>query len=118
MTNNKPNNNGIAIARQSNGRFAVGHAGGPGRPPLGETQRELAESIRKEIRRYKLVPERMAQMAAGVGKYAKLGAKTQHAITMDLMAYGYGRPPQIVYNDIDAELTFVKRIVGVNEADI
>jgi hypothetical protein len=116
MTNN--NGNAKAITRNSQGRFVAGSSGGPGRPPLSETQRDLAESIRKEIRRYRLVPERMAQMAAGVGKYSRLGPRIQHAITMDLMAYGYGKPPQIIYNDIDAEVTFVKRVIGVNHQDV
>jgi hypothetical protein len=120
MSNNHSNNhaphNNI-VARASNGRFQPGHPGGPGRPSLAEGQRELAVSIRREIARYKLVPERMAMMAAGVGKYAKLGAKTQHAITMDLISYGFGKPAQITYSDVDAEVTVVKRIVGVNYDD-
>jgi hypothetical protein len=74
--------------------------------------------MRRAIQRYKLAPERMAEMAAGIGRYSKLSPKFQHQVTMDMLAYAYGKPAQIIYNDIDAEVTVVKRVIGVDESQI
>jgi hypothetical protein len=58
-------------------------------------------------------------MAAGEGKYAKLSPKFQHEITMDMLAYGFGRPAQLqVVNTDDTGVTFVKRIIYVNDDDV
>jgi len=105
------------IQRGSNGRFVSGNRGGPGRLKEFTAEKEkFAEAMRREVARRKLAPERMGMMAAGEGKYAKLSPKFQHEITMDMLAYGYGKPAQLqVMTTDDTSVTVVKRIIGVND---
>jgi hypothetical protein len=107
--------------RDTRGRFVPGHsAPGPGRPAQFEAEKErFACQCRYEIRRRKLAPERMAAMAAGEGEYAKLPVAVQHAITMDLLSYAYGKPTvlNIVTNN-ETNVTLVKRVIGVNGDDV
>jgi hypothetical protein len=112
------NHKSKATARLPNGRFAVNNGGGPGRPSRLEEHGGFALAMRQEIEKRKLAPQRMADMAAGVGKYARLGPKFQHQVLMDMLAYAYGRPAQIVSSDVDAELTLVKRVIGISDADV
>jgi hypothetical protein len=108
------------IQRGSRGRFAPGNRGGPGRLKEFTVEKEkFAEAMRREVTRRKLAPERMGAMAAGEGKYAKLSAKFQHEITMDMLAYGYGRPAQLqVVSTDDMGAIAVKRIVGIDDANV
>ena len=58
-------------------------------------------------------------MAAGEGKYAKLSPKFQHEITMDMLAYGYGRPAQLQMESSEEQgVVYVKRIIGISEDDL
>jgi hypothetical protein len=117
------NNNGLipAPVRGAGGRFLPGHnAPGPGRPAFAESEKErFAAACRYEIRRRKLAPEQMADMAEGKGKYAKLSTLHRHQILMDLLAYAFGKPVAIQVTDNSENNTLiVKRVIGVRDDDI
>jgi hypothetical protein len=113
-----------SVARKSNGQFAAGNPGGPGRPTREAELNDLGESanIRAAIRR-KLIQhgllDRAIEMAAGKGRYSKLGPKTMHQMFIDLFDRSISKPPATVVShaDVDANIT-VKRIIGVNYDDV
>jgi hypothetical protein len=109
--------NGAPMERKGNGHFAPGNPGGPGRPKeFGIEKEKFAEAMRQEIRNHRLAPERMAMMAAGLGKYSKTSAKFQHEVTMDMLAYAYGRPAVVsIVAANENNITFIKRVIGIDE---
>jgi hypothetical protein len=102
--------------RNASGRFLPGHtAPGPGRKRFAEDAKEkFALACRLEIRKRKLAPEKMADMAEGKGQYSKLSPMHRHQILMDMLSYAYGRPAIVQITDNSQNNTLImKRIIGV-----
>src|SRR5262249_51260413 len=104
-----------APTRGADGKFLRGWKGGTGRPAGFVAEKEkFAARMRFELRHRKLVPERMAAMAAGEGEWADLPPALQHQIVMDMLSYAYGKPTVInVVDNSETNVTLIKRVIGV-----
>jgi hypothetical protein len=90
------------------GRWSKGQSGNPkGRPRDGAS---IAGRARSQVERYKLI-EKLGEIGARAGEYAKVGVDQQIRAIQLLLSYGYG-PPRSEVERGDAaviQVTYVER---------
>src|SRR5262249_61476160 len=96
MANANGSDENGGLTRGADGKFLPGWKGGPGRPAdfMNEKLR-FAAQMRHELRRRGIVPQRLADLAQGVGEFAQTPIETQLRAMALALAYSYGPPGQV-----------------------
>jgi hypothetical protein len=98
--------------RDISGRFQAGHTLRSG----GRPRDEFAALARSYVDRYQLLYI-AAQMGAGVGKFTKTDHSTRLRAIEFCVARAYGPNPVTIELEAD-RVTLIKRVIGINDADV
>jgi hypothetical protein len=98
--------------RDVGGRFAKGHTLRTG----GRPRDEFAQLARSYVDRYQLLYI-AAQMGAGIGKFAKTDHSTRLRAIEFCISRAYGPQPVTIELEADRAI-LIKRIIGINDADV
>jgi hypothetical protein len=108
--------------RNDKGQFTKGHSGNPAAQwPKGHsgnpTGLTFTAACQTTIAQYDLV-ETVAQIAAGVGDYAKAALNDRLRATEILFERGYGKVKPTTENTDEDHVVYVKRILGIDHSKI
>jgi hypothetical protein len=120
MANEWSGSDTTVLVRNADGRFVKGWKGGPGRPAdLVKEKLQFAAQMRYELRRRKIVPERLGDLAAGTGEFSEAPVEAQLKAMALMLAYSYGPPGSVtVGHEQQTDTLIIKRVIGISDVDV